>query len=271
MLKPVYYAAFILGVSFAFARFGPAPQETYKVGKLDVLKVEVVGDSDFTREAAVVSETGSISFPVLGEVKVEGLTPGEIADLIRNSLIERKLLTQPVVSVTIKEYKSQSITILGEVKGTGRYYLKGAERLFDKMVEAGGLSSTAGDIVITRMTPEGTQNIVVKSKELIRDTTILRSGDVIVVQARETSQVFVSGEVVSGRAISYVEGMTLSQAILMVGGLNRFGSKSKISLKRITDGKETITQLNLANIEKGKAKDISLQPNDTIIVGRRIF
>jgi protein involved in polysaccharide export with SLBB domain len=68
-----------------------------------------------------------------------------------------------------------------------------------------------------------------------------------------------------------MEGMTFSQAILMVGGLNRFGSKSKITLKRVSEGKETITQVNLGDIEKGKAKDIPLRPNDTIIVGRRVF
>jgi len=272
MLKPFLRSISIIGVlSALFAGLSLAFQESYKVGKQDVLKIEVVGDADFSREAATVSDNGMISFPVLGDLKVEGLTLPAIAELIRNSLIERKLLTEPVVSIIVKEYKSQSITILGEVKTTGKFYLKGPERLFDKIVEVGGVTASAGDIVITRLTPEGTQNITVKSKGLLRDTTTLKGGDVIVVQARETSQIYISGEVVSGRAINFVEGMTLSQAILMVGGLSRFGSKSKILLKRMTDGKETMTRANLADIEKGKAKDIPLQPNDSIIVGRRVF
>jgi polysaccharide export outer membrane protein len=271
MLNPFLRLISILSVFASLASLSPAFQESYKVGKQDVLKIEVVGDADFSRDSAVVSDAGTISLPVLGELKVDGLTLSGIADLIRNSLIDRKLLTEPVVSVIVKDYKSQSITILGEVKATGKYYLRGSEKLFDKIVEVGGLTATAGDIVITRLTPDGPQNITVKGKELLRDTTTLKGGDVIVVQAREVAQIFISGEVVSGRAVNFVEGMTLSQAILMAGGLNRFGSKSKILLKRTVEGKETIAKVNLADIEKGKAKDIPLQPNDTIVVGRRVF
>ena len=248
-----------------------AGDETYKVGKQDILRIEVAGDKDLSLDSVTVAETGTITYPVLGELKVEGLALSEIGDLIRNALIERKLLVQPVVSVAVREYKSQSITILGEVKSGGKFYLRGPEKLFDKIVEAGGLTPNAGEIVITRLTPEGTQNISIKSRDLIGDTTVLKSGDVILVQAKEVSQIFVSGEVVSGRALNYIEGMTVSQAILMVGGLNRFGSKSKITIKRVVDGKETLIKANLANIEKGKAKDIPLQPKDTIIVGRRVF
>jgi polysaccharide export outer membrane protein len=246
-------------------------QESYRVGKQDVLKIEVAGDPEFSRDSVTVSEAGTISFPVLGELKVEGLTMPEISELVRSALIGRKLLTKPVVSVEVKDYKSQAITILGEVRLTGKYYLKGPEKLIDKIVDAGGLTPTAGDIVITRSTPEGLKNIEIKNKEIPQDATRLRAGDVIVVKPREISQVYISGEVVSGRAVNYIEGMTLSQAILMAGGLNRFGSKSKITLKRVTDGKETITHVNLGDIEKGKAKDIPLQPNDTIVVGRRVF
>jgi polysaccharide export outer membrane protein len=246
-------------------------QESYRVGKQDVLKIEVAGDPEFSRDSATVSENGAISLPVIGELKVEGLTLPEISELVRSTLVGRKLLTKPVVLVEVKDYKSQAITILGEVRATGKYYLKGPEKLIDKVVEAGGLTATAGDIVITRSTPEGLKNIEVKNREIPQDATRLKAGDVIVVRPKEIAQVYVSGEVVSARAINYIEGMTISQAILMVGGLNRFGSKSKITLKRVTDGKETITQVNLGDIEKGKAKDVPLHPNDAIVVGRRIF
>ncbi len=271
MLKSYLRFILLTGVVCVFAGMLSAVQEPYKVGRQDILRIEVAGDKDFSLDAATVSETGTITYPVLGDLKVEGLTLAAIGDLIRTNLIERNLLVQPAVSVTVREYKSQSITILGEVKSTGKFYLKGTERLFDKIVESGGLTANAGEIVITRMTPEGTKTISVKAKDLIGDATLLKAGDVILVQAREVSQVYVSGEVISGRALNFIEGMTVSQAILMVGGLNRFGSKSKITIKRVVDGKETLTKVNLAAIEKGKAKDPPLQPNDTIVVGRRVF
>jgi len=271
MSRRFFHSILVAGAICASISYSYSAQEVYRIGKQDVLKIEVAGDADFSRDGAAVSDVGTVSLPILGELKVEGLALSEIAELIRNSLVERKLLTHPVVSVTMKEYKSQSITILGEVRNTGRYYLRGSERLFDKVIEAGGLIPSAGDIVITRVAPEGTLNLTIKAKDLIQDITPLKSGDVIVVQPKEIAQVFVSGEVVSGRPLNYVEGMTLSQAILMASGLNRFGSKSKVSLKRVVDAKETIVHVNLADIEKGKAKDIPLRPNDTIIVGRRIF
>ncbi len=276
MLKSYLQITLIISFFSSVGGFLPTAQEVdkeeaYRVGKQDVLRIEVAGDQDFTREAATVSESGTINYPVLGDLKIEGLSLIEIGEMIRNLLIERKLLTQPAVSVSVKEYRSQSVTVLGEVRSTGKYYLKGREKLFDKIVEAGGLTPNAGEIVISRTTTDGTQNIVVRARDLIGDATVLKAGDVILVRTREVTQVYVSGEVVSGRALNYVEGMTVSQAVLMAGGLNRFGSKSKVTIKRVVGGNEKLTKVNLAEIEKGKMRDFPLLPNDTIIVGRRVF
>ncbi len=246
-------------------------QESYRIGKLDVLKIEVPEDTEFSRESITVSENGTISFPVLGEIKVEGLTAGGAAQVIRAALIKQQILTQPLVTVTVKEYRSQPVTLLGEVKTTGRYYLRGEERLLDKIAEAGGFLPNSGDVSITRNTADGSQTINIKSADILQNKTILQSGDIIFVRTKEASMIFVSGEVTTIKPISYMDGLTLSQAILMAGGLNRFGSKSKITIKRKTDGKEAIIKVNLADIEKGKAKDILLQPNDSILVGRRVF
>lgn len=248
-----------------------AAQDEYRVGKLDVLKIEVAGEPDLTRESATVTEKGAINFGVLGELKVEGLTASKIGDLIRDSLIGKKILRQPTVTVTVKEYRSQWVTILGEVKTTGRYYLRGPERLLDKVAEAGGLGLKAGDITISRSGPGGTKILTIKNSALVSDSTTLLSGDVIFVKLKEESRVYVSGEIMSTKPLDYYEGMTAYQAILMAGGLNRFGSKSRVTVKRTIDGKEQIIKLNLSDIERGKAKDLILLPNDTIMVGRRIF
>ncbi|HYK91718.1 MAG TPA: polysaccharide biosynthesis/export family protein, partial [Acidobacteriota bacterium] len=103
----------------------------------------------FTGEATV-SDKGTISYNILGELQVEGLTASEIAELIRKELINRKLLTQPTVTVVVKTYRSQSTTVLGEVRTPGKYYLQGPDRLIDVIAAAGGLTSVAGDITIHR-------------------------------------------------------------------------------------------------------------------------
>jgi polysaccharide export outer membrane protein len=247
-----------------------ALQGSYKVGRMDVIKVEVAGDPEFTAEATV-SDKGTISYGILGELRVENLTVSEITELIQKELVRRKLLTQPTVTVVVKTYRSQSVTILGEVRTPGKYYLQGPEKLVDVIAGAGGITPNAGDIIINRTRPMEPEIITIKSSALLSDTTPLESGDVILVRTREISQVFVSGEVMAGKPMTYVEGLTVSQAILMAGGLNRFGSKKAITIRRREDGKEAIVKVNLSDIEKGKAKDIPLMPNDQIFVGRRIF
>ncbi len=246
-------------------------QEAYRVGKQDVLRVEILNEPEFTRDSLPVTDGGTILLPYVGDLKVEGLTVSDIQALIRKALVEQKILTAPSVSVSVKEYKSQSVTILGEVRTTGKYYLRGNEKLLEKIAEAGGLSGTAGDITISRMGGGGNQVITVKAGDLLRDTTFLQGGDVILVRPREVTQVFVSGEVNTVKPVAYVEGLTVSQAILIAGGVSRFGSKSRITIKRTVGGKETIMKVNLSDIDKGKAKDVPLLPNDAIIVGRRVF
>jgi polysaccharide export outer membrane protein len=208
---------------------------------------------------------------MLGEVTVERLTASELAELFRKLLIERKILTQPAVSVSVKEYRSQAVTILGEVRTPGRFFLKGAEVLLDVIVQAGGLMPSAGEVILSRTGADGHQVITVNPVDLMKDRTPVASGDVIFVRNRPVEQVFVSGDVVAGKPLPFVDGMTVSQAIVMAGGLTRFGSKSKISIRRTENGKDVMLRVNLADIEKAKAKDVRLMPNDHVFVGRRFF
>jgi polysaccharide export outer membrane protein len=274
-MKRILLTILTLGLFCCHIGHSSSSDWSYKIGKRDVLSISVPGNPDFSLEAIAVSEEGSISYPVLGDIEVEGLTVAEVAEKIRAGLIEKKMLLQPTVSVEIKEYRSQSVTILGEVRTTGKHFLKGRERLLDVLAEAGGLSAAAGEININRATPEGSQNIVIKTSELLTDTSnknpLLISGDVIFIRTRETAQVFVSGEVATEKPLPYVEGMTVYQAVITAGGLTRFGAKNKVKIKRTANGKEEILSLNLSDIEKGKQKDVLLLPNDQIIVGRRVF
>lgn len=266
----------ILIIGSLSAGFGMTPdvEGLYKVGRRDIVTITVPGNPEFSLEVTI-SEKGTINYPLLGEIVVEGLTVSQVSEKIRSNLVERKILVQPTVSVEVKEYRSQMVTILGEVKETGKKPLKGTDRLLDVIAEAGGLAPTAGEIHISRLTTEGSQNIVIKASELLTDTVnnnpLLLAGDVIFVRPKEVAQVFVSGEVVNEKALPYVEGMTVYQSIIMAGGLTRFGGKNKVKIKRTASGKEEIIPVNLSDIEKGKQKDVVLLPNDQVIVGRRIL
>jgi polysaccharide export outer membrane protein len=267
----LFLIATLISSSFAMVLDVEGP---YKVGKRDLLAIVVPGNPEFSLETAV-SERGTLNYPIIGEIPVEGLTVSQIAEKIRTSLIDRKLLLQPTVSVDVKDYRSQTVTILGEIKEPGKIPLKGSEKLLDVIAEAGGLAPSAGEIHISRVTSEGPQKIVIKTSEILIDTAKnnpgVVAGDVIYVRPKETSQIFVSGEVVNEKSMPYVDGMTVYQAIIMAGGITRFGAKNKVKIKRTANGKEEIIPVNLSDIEKGKEKDIALLPNDQVIVGRRIL
>ena len=99
-------------------------QGVYRIGRMYVIRVEVAGEDALSREFTV-SESGSITHPLLGELRVEGLSVSEIEGLVRRLLVERSILTRPTVSVSVREYRSQYVTVLGEVSRTGKYFLRG--------------------------------------------------------------------------------------------------------------------------------------------------
>jgi polysaccharide biosynthesis/export protein len=252
------------------ALVGFAYPSEYRIGRQDVIRIDVTGEPEMSQDLTV-SEKGTINYIMFGEVTADQLTASELADKVRKLLVERKILTQPNIRVSVKEYRSQDVTILGEVRTPGKFYLKGAEVLLDVIVQAGGLAPGAGEVIISRTSADGHPVITVKSDDLIKDRTPVVSGDVIFVRTKPVEQVFVSGDVAAGKPLVFTDGMTVSQAIVMAGGLTRFGSKSKISIRRTENGKDVIVQVNLSDIEKGKAKDVRLMPNDHVFVGRRLF
>lgn len=109
----------------------------YHVGISDVLNIRVYDQADLTGDFCV-SHQGDIVYPLLGQLKVAGLAPSEIRAVIKE-LLEKDYLHNPVVSVTVKEYKSKEVTILGTVQKPGPYYLARPIRLFDLLLKAGGL------------------------------------------------------------------------------------------------------------------------------------
>lgn len=96
----------------------PSALSSYKLGAGDMITVRVLGEDDLKREKVRLSDAGTISLPVLGEIKVKGLTVGELEDLITRGLKGRYLL-DPRVTVSIDEYRNFFVN--GEVDKPGGY------------------------------------------------------------------------------------------------------------------------------------------------------
>src|SRR5467141_1946361 len=113
----------------------------YRVGVGDKIEISVFGHDDMTRLGEVRSD-GTINFPLLGDVKVAGRTVTQIDSDVTRAL-SQEYLVAPEVNVDVKEYKSQWVTLMGEVRTPGRYVLRRNMRLIDLLAEAGGPTKEA--------------------------------------------------------------------------------------------------------------------------------
>lgn len=164
---------------------------TYRIGSDDVLQVDVFGHEDLNKTLKV-SPRGLINFPLVGNVRAEGQTVDDLAAEI-TARLAKDYIQDPHVTVSVWEYLSQWINVVGEVVHPGRYYMTGATTLIDALSQAGGLrESAAGEILITRRPEEvdpasAGEVFRIDLKSLFSDegsrlNMRLRSGDIVNVQ-----------------------------------------------------------------------------------------
>lgn len=122
----------------------------YKIGPLDVLDISVFKVADLNKTVQV-GDDGNISYPLVGEVPAAGKTTHEVERELARKL-GAKYLRSPQVTVLVKEYNSQRLTVEGSVKNAGVYAMKGATSLVQALAMAGGIDSTvgSGDVIVFR-------------------------------------------------------------------------------------------------------------------------
>jgi polysaccharide export outer membrane protein len=167
----------------------PAPTPSTTVGPGDLFVVSVVGEKDIPQEFRVQPD-GSIDFPYLDRVKVEGLEPQQIEEFLKKELAERKILVEPQVTIVVKQYNSKRISVVGAVAKPGIMPWTDGMKLVDAIMGAGGLSNLAdGDHVrIVRLVGGGKTVSAVVSIDDITDGKLsdvpLQAGDTIKVDQR---------------------------------------------------------------------------------------
>jgi polysaccharide export outer membrane protein len=93
----------------------PAPVQSTVVGPNDLFEISVLGERDLNHEFQVQPD-GTIDFPYVHRVRVEGLEPQEVVDLLKAKLIEGKILSDPEITLIVKEYNSKKILVTGAVQ-----------------------------------------------------------------------------------------------------------------------------------------------------------
>lgn len=265
------------------------PHRDYKIGPEDLLEITVF-DVEKLYKIVRVSSQGNISLPLLGILKVKDLTAYELEKEIRDLLAE-KYLQDPHVSVFIKEYRNQQISVMGAVVKPSVYDVKGQKTVLDLLAMAGGLAGGdrggAGPLLFlirpARQEDEASKEkqdsdeqtlktFMIDLEELLvkGDFTLnlpLTNGDVINVPF--SGKIFVGGEVRRPGGFPLMgKKMTLSQAITMAGGLNpkAAGSETKIFRYSEKGTEREIISVDVYAIEKGESEDLYLKENDVILV-----
>ena len=250
----------------------------YIIGPRDLLEIKVFELPEFDHTVRV-SEDGSITLPLLGNIQVGGLTKEKVEQKIAD-LLDR-YVKKAQVSVFIKEYQSSRVAIIGAVEKPGMYELVGRQSLLQMISQAGGFKeNAANEIYVLREGQDGnTASISIDLEDLLlngnqRLNIPLQPNDVINIPVDRLITIYVFGQVRNPGAlqVKMSKKITLLQAIAQAGGLSENASKRGVIVKRKDkSGKEKNFQINLNDIIKGKRKDLPLQEGDVVIVRESIF
>jgi len=242
-----------------------SPQDDYILGPEDVIDIDVYEVEDLKRTVRV-SPAGFIKLPLVNNIKAADLTVAELETEIGKKL--EQYLQEPAVTIFIKEYRSQRITVLGAVKNPQVQTVTRQKFLLDLLSLSGGLADDAGDICYVQRS--GGTIIINLNELLIKGNTTLNipvfSEDVINVP--KGGVVFVDGAVSSPGSFSIKGTVTITQVIAMAKGFSYEAIKDQLKVYRNsgTDAMEIIdVDYDKILAEKGSA-DIVLKDKDIVIV-----
>jgi polysaccharide export outer membrane protein len=268
--------ALLSGLETRASGQAPRPSQEYRVGPKDVLKVTVWGHEDLSRQV-VVSADGTFPFPLVGDIRAAGLTPGEIEGRLRDTL-GKDYLVNPQVSVSVQEYRSQRVFVLGEVEKPGTYVLTGQTTLLDVLSQAGGPGKNAGrQVVVVRVptssgpvAPDAAGSVTLRAnlKRLLDgiagENVPLQSGDTVYVP--KLTSFFVLGEVQRQGAYAMEKETTALEAVTLAGGFtDRAAPSGGKILRRRADGAQDSIDVDLTD---PRAREVQLTEGDTLLVPR---
>jgi polysaccharide biosynthesis/export protein len=216
-----------------------------------------------------VDASGSVSLPLIGDLKFAGMTVRDTQQLIARELVARQLVRVPQVSVLIEEYATQGITVYGEVNTPGVYPLMGPHRLYDAISAAGGLTMKASrTVTILHVGQRDHPEVITLSNEnsLGYADVGIYPGDTIIVS--KAGVVYVLGEVNKPGAFVMENNtsMSLLKATALAGGTTKVASlKHALILKESPQG-PVQTEVSLDKISHGKASDLQLHAEDILFV-----
>jgi polysaccharide export outer membrane protein len=226
-----------------------------KLGIGDAVRVTVFQQPDLTTETRI-TEKGTVTLPLVGELKLAGLAPAAAGAEIAGALKRGNFLKNPQVSVEVVTLRSRQVSVLGLVARPGRYALdESSSRLADVIAAAGGIAATGADTVT--VIRDGKEHRV----DVLGKPFALKGGETIHVERAPLFYIY--GEVTRAGAYRLEPNMTVMQALATGGGITPRGSDRRLKLRRTgPDGKPVEADAGLRDL---------LQPNDVIYVRESLF
>ncbi len=240
-----------------------------RIGPGDEVDLAVFGVPEMALHGRVDSD-GTIAVPFVGPVKVGGLTATEAQEAIRQRLVAANLVRDPQVGFFVKEYSSEGISVTGEVTRPGAYSALGPHRLLDVIQLAGGTTVAAGRKVVIahRGHPESAQTVMLDADPLLmaQDNVELQPGDTVIVSKADL--VYVLGEVgqPGGYTMDDTHPSTVLKLITLAKGPTANAALTKVTILHRTATGLSQSQVPLKDIMRARAGDVTLQPDDILMV-----
>jgi len=222
----------------------------YRLGAGDTIRIAVFHNQDLTTEARV-SESGVISYPLIGTVELGGLTIAAAEKKIASMLKDGGFIQEPQVNIVLVQVRGSQVSVLGQVNRPGRYPLETLNmHVTDMLATAGGAAGTGSDSIILVGTRDGKpfrkeidiSGLFLDTKR--GDDVLVEGGDVIYVHRAPIFYIY--GEVQRPGSYRVERNMTLMQALAEGGGPTLRGTQRNMKIfRRNADGKLNETSLDL--------------------------
>ncbi|UCV29990.1 polysaccharide export protein EpsE [Ferribacterium limneticum] len=237
----------------------PRTNVDYKLGQGDAIRIVVFQNPDLTLDSRV-SESGTITYPLIGTVDIGGLSIEAAEKRIAQGLKDGGFVQKPQVNIILIQVRGNQVSVLGQVNRPGRFPLETANnRISDVLAMAGGIAPQGADTIVMTGIREGKPfrreidfpAIFINNKS--EDDVLVAGGDILYIHRAPVFYIY--GEAQRSGSYRIERGMTVQQALAQAGGPTLRGTESRIRVNRRMPGGE-ITKLSLEAHEPVLADDV---------------
>ena len=259
--------------------------DIYVIHPGDKLNIQVFREKELSG-LFTVNSSGKITFPLLGDIIVDGLSLEDLKQFLVDAL-GREFVINPQIQVDFEDSPNKSVAILGQVSKPGNYILSPNLTLVRLISQIGGFTSIAStsDVKIARATGNGKKiSVQLDVQQIIKgeiEDVNLMPGDMIFVDKLDEKkiekklvkeQVSILGQISKPGNYDLSTEMTLVKLISEAGGFTPLAAVNRVKvIRHAKDGKEQSMLVDMGKVLDGRAKDMKLEPKDLVVVPESFF